>query len=300
MGLRIVYMGTPEFAVEGLRALVEAGKNVVAVVTGMDKPVGRGHQVQPTPVKEYAVAHGIPVLQPESLKDEGFIETLRQYDADLQVVVAFRMLPEAVWAMPRLGTFNVHGSLLPQYRGAAPIQWAVMNGEKETGLTTFLLDKTCDTGAIIEQVRTDIAPDETVGNLYDRLMAMSGPMVLSTLRRIEEADAEGRAVESHVQPVPEVLKPAPKIWRETMEIDWGKTVAEIHNHVRGLCPYPAARTTIKLGEKEYEDVKVFRVQAGKGLITRLAADGEVSIEELQLPGKKRMSARDVMNGLRSC
>lgn len=291
-------MGTPDFAVAGLRALVEAGKEVVAVVTGMDKPVGRGHHLQPTPVKQYAVEHGIDVLQPESLKDESFIAQLATYHADLQIVIAFRMLPESVWAMPRLGTFNVHGSLLPQYRGAAPIQWAVMNGESETGLTTFLLDHQMDTGAIIEQVKTAIGPDETVGEVYDRLMEMSGPMVLSTLAKIEEADARGEHVATIAQPYSDTLKPAPKIWRETMEIDWSRTTAEIHNHVRGLNPYPAARTTLEIGGQTYEDVKVFRISRGTGLISHPTADGVVSIDELQIPGKRRMSARDVLNGLR--
>lgn len=298
MGMRIIYMGTPDFAVAGLRALVEAGKEVVAVVTGMDKPVGRGHHLQPTPVKQYAVEHGIDVLQPESLKDEAFIAQLATYHADLQIVIAFRMLPESVWAMPRLGTFNVHGSLLPQYRGAAPIQWAVMNGETQTGLTTFLLDHQMDTGAIIEQVKTAIGPDETVGEVYDRLMEMSGPMVLSTLAKIEEANARGEHVATIAQPHSNTLKPAPKIWRETMEIDWSRTTAEIHNHVRGLNPYPAARTTLEIGGQTYEDVKVFRISRGTGLIPHPTADGVVSIDELQIPGKRRMSARDVLNGLR--
>lgn len=291
-------MGTPEFAVEGLRALVEAGKNVVAVVTGADKPVGRGHQIQYTPVKEYALQHNIPVLQPESLKDEAFQAELRTYEADLQIVVAFRMLPEAVWAMPRLGTFNIHGSLLPQYRGAAPIQWAVINGEKETGLTTFMLDHQCDTGAIIEQVRTTIGEEETVGEVYDRLMEMSGPLALSTLAKIEEADARGEHVATTPQPDATDAKPAPKIWRETQEIDWSRDYETIHNLVRGMAPYPAARTNITIAGKEYQDVKVFRISRGRGPITMTAADGDVSIDELQIAGKKRMDARSLLNGIR--
>lgn len=295
--LRIIYLGTPDFAVESLRAMVEGGYNVVAVVTMPDKPAGRGHHVQYSPVKQYALDHNLPVLQPERLKDEAFLEELRSYKADLQVVVAFRMLPEAVWSMPRLGTFNIHGSLLPEYRGAAPINWAVMNGDTETGLTSFLLKHEIDTGNIILQERTPIGENENVGDVHDRLMAMSGPLALRTIDLIEECDREGRPVPT--TPQPEVCgRPAPKIFKETCQIDCSKTAREVVNFVRGLSPYPAAWCNLTIGGQTYENVKIYRAVLGKGPITLDCADGTVSIEELQLPGKKRMDAKSLLNGLR--
>lgn len=295
--LRIIYLGTPDFAVESLRAMVEGGYNVVAVVTMPDKPAGRGHHVQYSPVKQYALDHNLPVLQPERLKDEAFLEKLRSYKADLQVVVAFRMLPEAVWSMPRLGTFNIHGSLLPEYRGAAPINWAVMNGDTETGLTSFLLKHEIDTGNIILQERTPIGEDENVGDVHDRLMAMSGPLALRTIDLIEQCDREGRPVPT--TPQPEVCgRPAPKIFKETCQIDCSKTAREVVNFVRGLSPYPAAWCNLTIGDNTYENVKIYRAVLGKGPITLDCADGTVSIEELQLPGKKRMDAKSLLNGLR--
>lgn len=295
--LRIIYLGTPDFAVESLRAMVEGGYNVVAVVTMPDKPAGRGHHVQYSPVKQYALDHNLPVLQPERLKDEAFLEELRSYEADLQVVVAFRMLPEAVWSMPRLGTFNIHGSLLPEYRGAAPINWAVMNGDTETGLTSFLLKHEIDTGNIILQERTPIGEDENVGDVHDRLMAMSGPLALRTIDLIEQCDREGRPVPT--TPQPEVCgRPAPKIFKETCQIDCSKTAREVVNFVRGLSPYPAAWCNLTIGDNTYENVKIYRAVLGHGHITLDCADGTVSIEELQLPGKKRMDAKSLLNGLR--
>lgn len=295
--LRIIYLGTPDFAVESLRAMVEGDYNVVAVVTMPDKPAGRGHHVQYSPVKQYALDHNLPVLQPERLKDEAFLEELRSYKADLQVVVAFRMLPEAVWSMPRLGTFNIHGSLLPEYRGAAPINWAVMNGDTETGLTSFLLKHEIDTGNIILQERTPIGEDENVGDVHDRLMAMSGPLALRTIDLIEQCDREGRPVPT--TPQPEVCgRPAPKIFKETCQIDCSKTAREVVNFVRGLSPYPAAWCNLTIGDNTYENVKIYRAVLGKGPITLDCADGTVSIEELQLPGKKRMDAKSLLNGLR--
>ena len=228
--LRIVYMGTPDFAVESLRCLVEGGYNVVGVVTGPDKAVGRhGSVLQPTPVKQYAVEHGLRVLQPERLKDEVFIEELRSLQADLQIVVAFRMLPEVVWAMPRLGTFNLHASLLPQYRGAAPINWAIINGETKTGVTTFLLDRQIDTGNIIFQQECEILPEDNIGSLYDKLMTMGSALVLRTI----DALAEGNVV-----PSPQVesgnLRPAPKITRETCKIEWNCSAVDIANRVHAM------------------------------------------------------------------
>ena len=302
--MRIVYLGTPEFAVAGLQTLVENGYNVVAAVTMPDKPAGRGHQMQFSPVKEYALSQGIPVLQPEKLKDPEFVEQLRSYQADLQIVTAFRMLPEVVWAMPRLGTFNVHGSLLPQYRGAAPINWAVINGEKETGLTTFMLKHEIDTGNMILQERIAIGEDEDVGSVHDRLMELSKEMVLKTVRLIEECDREGKPLPTVPQPELPDLKPAPKIFKEDCQIDFTKTAQEIHNFVRGLSPYPGAWTDDQrmLSVCKASPVKIFKVAISpaaeqKGHIIVPCADGYIDILELQAPGKKRMDAKSFLNGL---
>lgn len=299
--MRIIYMGTPEFAVAPLKALVEGGYNIVAVVTMPDKPAGRGHHVQYSAVKEYALSVGLPVLQPEKLKDETFIEELRSYNADLQIVVAFRMLPEVVWAMPRLGTFNLHASLLPQYRGAAPINWAVINGDKETGVTTFMLKHEIDTGNIILQERMPIGEDENVGSVHDRLMELGTELVLKTVDLIDESDTNGTPLPTTPQDeiAAEDLRPAPKIFKETCEIDTTKTVAEVHNFVRGLSPYPAAWCNLTIGGTTYENVKIFATQKGKGAISLQCADGEISLTELQLPGKKRMNAKDLLNGLQN-
>ena len=300
MSLRIVYMGTPEFAVAPLKALVESGKNVVAVVTMPDKPAGRGHHMQFSAVKEYALSVGLPVLQPEKLKDEAFVEELRSYQADLQIVVAFRMLPEVVWAMPRLGTFNLHASLLPQYRGAAPINWAVINGEKETGVTTFMLKHEIDTGNIILQQKIAIGENENVGSVHDRLMELGTDLVLRTVNLIEQCDTDNKPLPTTAQENIDagLLKPAPKIFKETCQIDPSKTVHEVHNFVRGLSPYPAAWCNLTIGNTVYENVKVFATEKGAGLITLQCADGLISLTELQLPGKKRMKAKDLLNGLR--
>ena len=293
-------MGTPEFAVAPLKALVESGKEVVAVVTMPDKPAGRGHHVQFSAVKEYALSVGLPVLQPEKLKDEAFLSELRSYQADLQIVVAFRMLPEVVWAMPRLGTFNLHASLLPQYRGAAPINWAVIHGDTETGVTTFMLKHEIDTGNIILQERIPIGEDENVGSVHDRLMVLGTDLVLRTVDLIEQSDRNGTPLPTIPQENIDagLLRPAPKIFKETCEIDTTKTVAEVHNFVRGLSPYPAAWCNLTIGSNTYENVKVFATEKGDGLITLRCADGVISLTELQLPGKKRMKAKDLLNGLR--
>lgn len=300
-------MGTPEFAVAGLQTLVEQGYNIVAVVTMPDKPAGRGHQLQFSPVKQYALSVGLPVLQPEKLKDETFVEELRSYKADLQIVTAFRMLPEVVWAMPRLGTFNVHGSLLPQYRGAAPINWAVMNGEKETGLTTFMLKHEIDTGNMIDQVRIPIGENENVGSVHDRLMELSKQMVVSTVDKIIACDDQGLTLPTTPQPEIADLKPAPKIFKETCEIDFARhTADEIHNFVRGLSPYPCAWANIDIQGQHFDNVKIFQVTAVEGTnankdrgILIPCADGYVAIDELQIPGKKRMDAKSFLNGLRA-
>ncbi len=305
--LRIVYLGTPEFAVASLRALVEGGYNVVAVVTMPDKPAGRGHQLQYSDVKKYALEAGLPVLQPEKLKDEAFVEELRSYQADLQIVVAFRMLPEVVWAMPRLGTFNIHGSLLPQYRGAAPINWAVMNGEKETGLTTFMLKHEIDTGNMILQERIAIGEDENVGSVHDRLMALSESMVIRTVDLI--IDCENKGIQVPTTPQPEIaeLKPAPKIFKEDCEIRFAeKTAQEVKNFVRGLSPYPAAWANLTIHGQTFENVKIFSVEVitppqpspqGREIIIP-CREGAVRILELQAPGKKRMDIKAFLNGLK--
>lgn len=304
--LRIIYLGTPEFATASLKALVEGGYNVVAVVTMPDKPAGRGHQVQYSDVKKYALEAGLPILQPQKLKDEAFLEELRSYQADLQIVVAFRMLPEVVWAMPRLGTFNLHASLLPQYRGAAPINWAVMNGDKETGVTTFLLKHEIDTGNLIMQERIDIGEDENVGSVHDRLMALGTSVVLQTVDRIIDCENQGIALPTTPQPELAELRPAPKIFKEDCEIRFAeKTAEEIHNFVRGLSPYPAAWANLTINGQAFENVKIFKVEITelrnygitKSDIIVPCKEGAVRILELQIPGKKRMDAKSFLNGI---
>lgn len=304
--LRIIYLGTPEFAAASLKALVEGGYNVVAVVTMPDKPAGRGHQVQYSDVKKYALEVGLPILQPQKLKDEAFLEELRSYQADLQIVVAFRMLPEVVWAMPRLGTFNLHASLLPQYRGAAPINWAVMNGDKETGVTTFLLKHEIDTGNLIMQERIDIGEDENVGSVHDRLMALGTSVVLQTVDRIIDCENQGIALPTTPQPELAELRPAPKIFKEDCKIRFAeKTAEEIHNFVRGLSPYPAAWANLTINGQAFENVKIYKVEITelrnygitKSDLIVPCKEGAVRILELQAPGKKRMDAKSFLNGI---
>lgn len=305
--LRIIYMGTPDFAVESLRALVEGGYNVVAVVTMPDKPAGRGHQLQYSAVKQYALSVGLPLLQPERLKDEDFLTELRSYNADLQIVVAFRMLPEVVWNMPRLGTFNLHASLLPQYRGAAPINWAVMNGDTQTGATTFMLQHEIDTGNIILQESIDITIDENVGSVHDRLMTMGATLVTRTVDLIIDSENKGVELPTTQQQESSNLRPAPKIFKETCMIDFSWTAERIRNHVRGLSPYPAAwianmpsshpLADVLKGAKVYQ-VAITQVPEQKGHIIVPCADGYVDILELQMPGKKRMMASALLNGIK--
>lgn len=310
--LRIVYMGTPDFAVESLRCLVEGGYNIVGVVTGPDKAVGRhGSVLQPTPVKQYAVEHGLRVLQPERLKDEAFIEELRSLEADLQIVVAFRMLPEVVWAMPPLGTFNLHASLLPQYRGAAPINWAVINGDTETGVTTFFLKHEIDTGAVIRQVRVSISDTDCVGDVHDRLMLLGGRVVCETVDAIIDGTAKATPQE---QMITEELRPAPKIFKETCRIEWEKSTKRVYDFIRGLSPYPAAWTTLVTPEGTEMVVKVYEAFVasigrggipcgtvdtdGKRYINVYTQDGALSLRTLQLAGKKRMGVEDFLRGFR--
>ena len=306
--LRIIYMGTPDFAVESLRALVEGGYNVVAVVTMPDKPAGRGHQLQYSAVKQYALSVGLPLLQPERLKDELFLQELRSYSADLQIVVAFRMLPEVVWNMPRLGTFNLHASLLPQYRGAAPINWAVMNGDTETGATTFMLQHEIDTGNIILQERISIADDENVGSVHDRLMMMGANLVTCTVDTIIDAENQGVALPTIPQNNDIELRQAPKIFKDTCAIDFSRPAQQVYNHIRGLSPYPAAwinqmpathpLAELLKGAKVYK-AAVTQLSEQKGHIIIPCADGYIDILELQLPGKKRMDAPALLNGLKN-
>lgn len=312
--IRIIYMGTPDFAVESLRALVEGGYNVVAVVTMPDKPAGRGHQLQFSAVKQYALSVGLPVLQPERLKAEEFLDELRSYQADLQIVVAFRMLPEVVWSMPHLGTFNLHASLLPQYRGAAPINWAVMNGDTETGATTFMLQHEIDTGNIILQQRIPIAEDENVGSVHDRLMTMGAGLVTRTVDLIMDSENSG-------QPVPTIpqddskfeiqnsnLSPAPKIFKDTCAIDFSRSAEQVRNHIRGLSPYPAAwikdmpashpLAEVLKGAKVYKAAIANHAEQ-KGHIIVPCGEGYIDLLELQLPGKKRMDAFALLNGIKN-
>jgi methionyl-tRNA formyltransferase len=308
MGLKVVFMGTPEFAVASLDALVHSSHKVIAIVTIPDKPAGRGLKLQTSDVKQFALEKSIPVLQPEKMKDEGFLEQLQKLEADIFVVVAFRMLPEQVWSLPYLGTINLHGSLLPQYRGAAPINWAIINGEKETGVTTFFIDKEIDTGLIIEQEKIKIGPEETAGDLHDKMMLIGGKVVVRTLDAVERRT---------IKPMPQskfigsstVLKPAPKIFKETCKIDWSNDGQTILNQIRGLSPYPAAWTVMKGIDSLV--IKIFEAgfiptKHGKQIgsiesdhkknIEVAVSNGHISIKSLQLEGKRRLSAEEFLRG----
>lgn len=307
-------MGTPEFAVGTLKSLVDGGYQVVAVVTQPDKPVGR-HQdrLQPSAVKQYALQQGIPVLQPVKMKDPAFVEELRNYKADLQVVVAFRMLPEVVWAMPRFGTFNVHAALLPQYRGAAPINWAIINGETTTGVTTFFLDKNIDTGKIILQASFEIKDDYNVEDVYNGLMELGASMALKTIDLIVEHNGDVPAIDQATlsQPATE-LHSAPKIFKETCQINWQQGCKQIYDFVRGLSPYPGAWTTLCAANGSETVVKIYKtaktnlpstatvgtIEAAKGHLYVATTTCQLELIELQVAGKKRMAAKDFLNGFR--
>lgn len=298
--LRIIFMGTPEFAVPSLQTLIDHKYNVVAVITAPDKPKGRGQQLSQSPIKQCAVQNNVPVLQPTNLKSQDFLEELKSYHANLQIVVAFRMLPEVVWSMPSLGTFNLHASLLPQYRGAAPINWAIINGEKETGVTTFFLQHEIDTGSIIYQEKEIIQKQDTAGSLYERLMEKGASLVLKTIQAIELGDYPS-IPQTHL----EDIKLAPKIFKETCQINWEQPSQEIVDFVRGLNPYPAAWTVI--ADKTY---KVYNVSVvtetipngdvyttdQKNYLYIKSKDGWISIDELQPEGKKRMAIKDFLRG----
>lgn len=297
--LRIIFMGTPEFAVPSLQTLINNQFEVVAVITAPDKPQGRGQKLTESPVKECALKNNLTILQPTNLKSPDFIEELKSYNANLQIVVAFRMLPEVVWSMPELGTFNLHSSLLPQYRGAAPINWAIINGEKETGVTTFFLKHQIDTGNIIFQEKEPIYESDTAGTLYERLMVKGAALVLKTTQAIQEGDYKMYAQQDETE-----IKHAPKIFKETCQIDWNQGSKKVVDFVRGLTPYPAAWTIIN-GKK----FKIFKVSSAKGnhgssefstdqknFLHMKTKDGWLSIDELQPEGKKRMNIKDFFRG----
>ena len=307
---RIVYMGTPEFAVAPLEALISKGYDVVGVVTVADKPSGRGLKMNESAVKKYAVEHNIPVLQPVKLKDPEFLEALRAWKADLFVVVAFRMLPEEVWSMPKLGTFNLHAALLPQYRGAAPINWAVINGEHITGVTTFMIDKDIDTGNIIFREECRISDTDTAGDVHDRLMEMGAKLVPDTVEAIIQGEAELRVQRSFIQGS-EVLHPAPKLTKELCHIDWHRSTKDVYNLIRGLSPYPGAFTEISAADGEPLQLKIFKAEKmeasaepgtiltdGRTYLAFATEDGAISVKELQLAGKKRMDVKSFLLGFR--
>lgn len=305
--LRIVFMGTPDFAVASLKALVENGYQIVGVITPPDKPAGRGRKLHESAVKQYAVEKGLHIMQPPKLKNPEFIEELKSLNADLQVVVAFRMLPEVVWDMPGLGTFNLHGSLLPQYRGAAPLNWAVMNGDTETGVTTFLLSHEIDTGAILFNEKTPIGTNDTVGDIHDRLMDIGAGLVLKTVDALAEGNYS--AMEQDDIQVDE-LKPAPKIFKDDCRIEWNKPAEEIRNQIRGLSPYPAAWTeledesgksySMKIYFADFDeatDVKPGTIDSDDKTYLKIAAgDKWLIVTDLQLSGKKRMKTEDFLRG----
>ncbi len=307
--LRIIYMGTPEFAVEPLRKLVDGGFNVVGVITMPDKPIGRHqNELSMSAVKKFALEKGLTVLQPEKLKDPAFLEELKSLRADLQIVVAFRMLPESVWAMPRLGTFNLHAALLPQYRGAAPINWAIINGDKQTGITTFFLDHDIDTGKVIQRVPVPIEETDNVEDVHDKLMYLGADLVVETVENILSGNVQ--PIDQAELQTDEPLRPAPKIFKETCEIDWTKGVEATYNFIRGLSPYPAAWTTLHYGDKS----KVMKVYAthkelcpvteavgtvvtdGKTFLKVAQHDGYQQLLTIQLAGKKRMEVADFLRG----
>ena len=307
--IRIAYFGTPEFAASQLEAILAAGYEVAVVVTMPDKPAGRGRKIQYSEVKKTALEHGLPLLQPEKLKDPSFLEQLASFQANLFIVVAFRMLPAVVWQMPALGTFNLHASLLPQYRGAAPINFAIINGETETGLTTFFLNEEIDKGEVIMRERIGIRPDETAGELHDELMTLGNKVTVETIRRIDKGEVTTQTQETLSDNEP--LKPAPKITKEFCTIDWKQDCQTVYNHIRGLSPYPAARTTLVSENDETIDLKVFAseiepcrpelpvgtvVTDNKKTLKVTLMDGFIHLTMLQQAGKKAMPIEDFLRG----
>ncbi|WP_335967181.1 methionyl-tRNA formyltransferase [Galbibacter sp. PAP.153] len=303
--LRIVFMGTPDFAVATLKQIINNNYKVVGVITAPDRPAGRGRKLQQSAVKQYALSQNLNILQPTNLKDPAFLEELKQLDANVQVVVAFRMLPKAVWAMPKYGTFNLHASLLPDYRGAAPINWAIINGEKKTGVTTFFIDEKIDTGAIVLQEETTIASNESAGILHDKLMEMGAGLVVKTLQQIQNG-----TVNTRIQPQTAEFKTAYKLDKDNTKIDWNSPTEEIYNLIRGLSPYPTAWTYLKNVGENAVNVKIYKagkeikqhnekagsVFANKNEVHVATNDGFILLKEIQLPGKRKMNIKDVLNG----
>lgn len=304
--IRIVFMGTPEFAVGSLQKLIETGHKIVGVITAPDKPAGRGQKLQESAVKQYALAQNIKILQPTNLKNESFLEELQTLNANLFIVVAFRMLPKVVWSMPEFGTFNLHASLLPNYRGAAPIHWAIINGEKETGVTTFFIDEKIDTGAVISSKKIDISNTETVGSLHDKLIHLGSELVVETVNLIAEDK-----VSTTIQTSSNNLKTAYKLDRDNCKINWDKSLESIYNKIRGLNPFPVAWTTLH-NNTDILDVKIFDVKklvsqhsfkvgsihTENGMIKIAVKNGFIIVESLQLPGKRKMDAKSLLNGYR--
>jgi methionyl-tRNA formyltransferase len=304
--LRIVFMGTPEFAVATLDKLVQKGYQVVGVITAPDKPAGRGRKIHESSVKQYAKKAGLYIMQPTNLKDKEFLDDLRSLEANLQIVVAFRMLPKQVWSMPEYGTFNLHASLLPDYRGAAPINWAIINGEKKTGVSTFFIDEKIDTGELILQEETEIEPEDTAGDLHDSLMTLGAELVLKTVSLIEN-----KQVVTQKQPLDSTFKTADKINKETCKINWEESAEKIYNHIRGLSPFPGAWTNLNNDDelivikiynakwqKEEHNFKPGTVHFTKKELKVASFGGFVYLTELQLPGKRKMAVIDVLNGLK--
>jgi methionyl-tRNA formyltransferase len=304
--LRIVFMGTPDFAVATLDMLVKKGYRIVGVITAPDKPSGRGRKIHESSVKQYAKKAGLYIMQPTNLKDNEFLDDLRSLNANLQIVVAFRMLPKQVWAMPEYGTFNLHASLLPNYRGAAPINWAIINGEKETGVSTFFINEKIDTGELILQEKIEIGPEDTAGDLHDRLMILGAGLVLKTVSLIEKEQ-----VVTKKQPMESQFKTADKIHKETCKIDWEEAAEKIYNKIRGLSPYPTAWTNLKNGDemipikiykskwqKEAHNLKPGTIKFTKKELKVASPEGYIYLLELQLPGKRKMAVSDVLNGLK--
>lgn len=306
--LRIVFMGTPEFSIPSLEALISAGHDIKAVVTPPDRPAGRGRKLKACPVKEYALANGLPVLQPEKLRDPEFVSTIKNIDPDIIVVVAFRMLPEIIWSIPKKGTFNLHSSLLPNYRGAAPMNHAIINGEKESGITTFMLDNKIDTGKILFRKKIDITDDMNVGDLHDKLMMMGADLVLKTVDALEK----GKISPISQDDLPEIneIRHAPKFTKEDLRINWTKSAPEIYNFIRGLSPYPTAYTTLESPSGEITNIKVYQTSKhesqslepghintdGKTYFYVGTAKGTIALESLQIAGKRRMNITDFLRG----
>ena len=306
--LRIIFMGTPEFAVQGLKNLIEAGENVIGVITAPDRPAGRGRKINESAVKIYAKKQDLKILQPTNLKSEEFLEELKSLNANLQVVVAFRMLPKAVWQLPEYGTFNLHASLLPNYRGAAPINWAIINGEYKTGVTTFFIDEKIDTGAVILQQETKISKDENAGDLHDKLMCLGGKLILDTVKLIKKGN-----VQPQPQTLTTALHPAPKLNRDNTKINWEKPAEEIINKIRGLSPYPVAWTLFE-NNRQQRQMKIYAAHliqedeeipknpenksltAAGGRLFIKCKDEFIVLDEVQLPGKRKMKVKDLLNG----